>query len=319
MVADPGQEQGVAGGEWAQGPLATVTAVARQDYPPGLYVVATPLGNAADMSIRALWVLRMADLVACEDTRTSGALLARFGIPTRRVALHRHNERSALEPLLARLQEGARIALVSDAGTPALCDPGAPLVRAALDAGVRVIPIPGPSSLTAALSVAGIESPALRFLGFAPSPARQRAAFWQEVARCPDPAVVFETPHRISGSARQIAAAMEPGRRVVIARELTKQFESVVQATAGTLPEAVAGAPERGEFVLVFDSKPVTAQTPEEGGPSVDETTRRWLDALAAELPPARAAAVAARASGLPRDLLYRALSDRGNRSPAGE
>lgn len=292
--------------------------VARQDYPAGLYVVATPLGNTADMSFRALHVLRIADLVACEDTRTSGVLLARFGIGTRRVALHRHNERGergAAAALLERLREGARVALVSDAGTPALCDPGAALVRAALEAGVRVIPVPGPSSLTAALSVAGIETPRLRFYGFAPAQAGARAAFWREVAQCPDAAIVFETPHRIADSARDIAACMDPARRIVVARELTKQFESVVQATAAGLAVAVASAPERGEYVLVFDAPPAVPDG-QEPAASVDETTRCWLDALAAELPPARAAAVAARASGLPRELLYAELLDRENRSP---
>lgn len=309
---------------WAQGPLAGISGVADQQYPPGLYVVATPLGNAADVSVRALWVLAHADLVACEDTRTSGLLLSRFGIAARRVALHRHNERAALEPILARLHEGARVALVSDAGTPAVCDPGAVLVRAALDAGVRVLPVPGPSSLLAALSAAGIESAGFRFLGFAPSPARQRARFWQEVAACPVPVVVFETPHRILDSAADIAAAMEPDRRIVVARELTKQFEQVFATTAGALVQRLSEGSGRGEFVLVFDARAqqaVGAHEPD--APAIDATTARWLEALAGELSPSRLAAAAARASGLPREQLYRALCARaaagGAADPANE
>ena len=319
MASRAGQEEGLAPEDWSSGPMARATGVAAQDLPAGLYVVATPLGNAADVSVRALRVLREADVLACEDTRTSGALLARFGITTRRVALHRHNEAAAAAALVARLREGGRVALVSDAGTPAICDPGAALVRAALDAGIRVLPVPGPSSLAAALSVAGVEGARARFLGFVPAAAGARAAFWREVASCPDAVVAFEVPHRIAASAADAAAALAPGRRVVLARELTKQFETIVATTAAGLPAAVAAAPEKGEYVLVVDAPPA-APAPDPQG-EIPADVRRWLEALAGELPPARAAAVAARATGLARARLYRLLcpEDRQDRSAEAE
>jgi len=300
-------EVGAPGDAWAQGPLARLSKVAEQDLPAALYVVATPLGNAADVSVRALWVLRASQAIACEDTRTSGAFLLRFGIRAPRLALHRHNEAGAAAPILERIARGERVALVSDAGTPAISDPGARLVRAALDAGLRVVPVPGPSSLTAALSVAGIASTRIRFLGFAPTAARARETFWTEVAGGADAAVVFEAPHRIASAAQEIALRVQAGRRIVLARELTKQFEEVVQASAATLAQAIESSPARGEYVLVFDAWEAQDAAPEDGA-AIDATTLRWLAALREELPPARLAAVAARASGIARETLYRAV-----------
>ena len=285
--------------------------VDQQDYPAGLYVVATPLGNAADVTLRALWVLRMADCIAAEDTRTTAPLLARFGIAHARkdlVALHRHNEAAASASLVARSVQGQRVALVTDAGTPAISDPGALLVRSALDAGQRVIPVPGPSSMAAALSVAGAHSTSFRFLGFPPARAKERERCWGDVARAREACVLFEAPHRIAATARELGAVLEPGRRIVLARELTKKFETIVQTTAEGLVEAVAGGGERGEYVLIIDAPAEGKASPAQGETQVDEHTERWLRALAEELPASRAAAVAAKVSGLPRDALYRLL-----------
>lgn len=286
------------------------SGVAQQDFPPGLYVVATPLGNAADVSLRALWILRRVDAIAAEDTRTTAPWLARYGIATACLALHRHNEAQAGDTLLARLRQGARLALVSDAGTPAISDPGALLVRAALAHGVRVIPVPGPSSLTAALSVAGIVSAPVSFFGFAPARGAARRAFWREAARAPGAAVFFEAPHRLEAAVRDLAEAFAPDRRVVLAHELTKKFESVTETSVAGLRAWLEAHPPRGEFVIVVDGA-APAALAAGAADTIDEGTARWIEALAAELPAARAAAVAARASGLPRELLYRAICAR--------
>jgi len=292
---------------WARQPLWAASGLDQQQLPPGaLYVVATPIGNAADMTLRALWVLRNADCIAAEDTRVTAPLLKRYGIRTRLVALHRHNERGASEKMLARLAHGERIALVSDAGTPGISDPGAVLVRAALDAGVRVIPVPGASSLTAALSAAGLSATSVRLLGFLPPRVQARRRLMQQAAAREEGFVVFEAPHRIGQTARELASVLPADRRVVLARELTKLYETVVATTAGALPQAVEAQGERGEFVIVVDgAEPAGADA---DAPSLDESARHWLQALAGELPASRVAAIGAKVTGLPRQDLYKAV-----------
>jgi 16S rRNA (cytidine1402-2'-O)-methyltransferase len=289
---------------WARQPLWTASGLDQQQLPRALYVVATPIGNAADITLRALWVLRNADCIAAEDTRVTAPLLRRYGVRTPLVALHRHNERGASEQILSRLSQGERVALVSDAGTPGVSDPGAVLVRAALAAGQRVIPIPGASSLSAALSVAGLNAASVRLLGFLPSRVQARRRLLQEAAAREEGFVVFEAPHRIAQTARELASVLQPGRRVVVARELTKLFEAVVQTTAADLPAAIEQQGERGEFVLVVDG----GQGADAELATLDETSRRWLQALAGELPAARTAAIAAKVTGVAREALYRSL-----------
>src|SRR5882762_2871427 len=287
---------------WARQPLWTASGLDQQQLPRALYVVATPIGNAADVTLRALWVLRNADCIAAEDTRVTAPLLKRYGIRTRLMAFHRHNERGASEQILARLAQGERVALVSDAGTPGVCDPGAVLVRAALSAGHRVIPVPGASSLTAALSAAGLQAQSVRLLGFLPTRVQARRHLLQEAAARSDGFVLFEAPHRIARTAGELAAVLEPARRIVLARELTKMFEAVVQTTAARLPQAVEQQGERGEFVVVVDTR--AAQDPDRV--TLDDTSRRWLQALAEEMPAARAAAIAAKVTGVAREVVYR-------------
>lgn len=283
--------------------------LAEQEFPGGLYVVATPLGNAADVSLRALWVLRHADCIAAEDTRNTAPLLARFGIRNRLMALHQHNEAERVGPVLERLQRGERVALVSDAGTPGISDPGAVLVRAARGAGVRVIPVPGPSSLTAALSVAGVRAADIRFLGFAPARTQARQRHWQAIAAAREAAVViFEAPHRMAETARALAATLQPERRVLVARELTKKFETLVETTAQALPALIESTAPRGEYVLVIDAVALPEADPSDAATPVDERTARWLAALAQEMPASRAAAIASKVTGLPRAQLYRLL-----------
>jgi len=283
-------------------PLLVASGLAQQDLSThSLYVVATPIGNAADITLRALWVLSKVDAIAAEDTRTTGALLRRYGIDTPLLAAHRHNENEAAASIVERLRAGARIALATDAGTPAISDPGARLVRAALDAGLRVVPVPGASSLTAAASAAGLHSDQLTFAGFLPAGARERQRLLRELASRGEPFALFEAPHRAAATAAELADVLGHGRRVVVARELTKKFETILACRADRLPEAVGSEP-RGEYVLLIDAA-------DEAAADVDALTRRWLAALAEVLPASRAAALAARVSGVPREQLYALLT----------
>lgn len=292
------------GSEFTTDPLMVASGAAQQDLPShSLYVVATPIGNAADITLRALWVLSQVDAIAAEDTRNSRALLERYQITTPLLAAHQHNERAAAARIVDRLRAGSRIALITDAGTPAISDPGARVVRAVLEAGLRVVPIPGASSLTAAASAAGMSGSALTFAGFLPTGANQRRDVLRELASRGEAFVVFEAPHRIAATATQLATVLAPQRRVVIARELTKKFETLQACSAIELPQKIIATTARGEFVLLIDAAEIEPATE-----VIDAVTRRWLAALAEALPASRAAAVAAKASGLPRARLYAAL-----------
>jgi 16S rRNA (cytidine1402-2'-O)-methyltransferase len=283
-------------------PLLAASGVAQQDLPAqALYAVATPIGNAADITLRALWVLSKVDAIAAEDTRTTGLLLRRYGIDTPLLAVHEHNEQQAAESIVGRLRAGERIALVTDAGTPAISDPGARLVRAVLQAGLRVVPVPGASALTAAASAAGLHGGLLTFAGFLPAGARERLRLLRELAARGDAFALFEAPHRAAATAAELAEVLGDDRRVVVARELTKKFETLLACDAGRLREAI-GAEPRGEYVLLVDAAGQSAT-------EIDAVTRRWLAALAEALPASRAAALAAKASGLPREQLYALLS----------
>lgn len=283
-------------------PLLVASGAGQQDLPAqSLYVVATPIGNAADITLRALWVLMKVDAIAAEDTRTTGVLLRRYGIDTPLLAAHEHNERQFAASAVERLRAGGRIALVTDAGTPGISDPGARLVRAVLDAGLRVVPVPGASALTAAASAAGLHGNLLTFAGFLPAGARDRQRLLRELAARGEPFVLFEAPHRVLATAAELADVVEHERRVVVARELTKKFETLLACRAGELREAI-GTDPRGEYVLLVDAA--------EAAPAeVDAVTRRWLAALAEALPASRAAALAAKASGVPREHLYALLA----------
>ena len=234
---------------------AAAAASGGQQYPaPALYVVATPIGNLADLTLRALHVLALCDAIACEDTRHSAGLLRHFALAKPLIAVHEHNERVAASAMLERLARGERVAYVSDAGTPALSDPGAELVAAVRDAGYRVVPIPGASSALAALAAAGdVASTGFVFVGFPAARGSERARTVAEVARAAATQIVFEAPHRIETLAGELAAAC-PERRTTLCRELTKQFESIATMPAGELPAWLAADTNRarGEFVLVL-------------------------------------------------------------------
>jgi 16S rRNA (cytidine1402-2'-O)-methyltransferase len=289
---------------------AAAAAAGRQRHEPGaLYVVATPIGNLADLTLRAIHVLARVDAVAAEDTRIAGALLAHLGLTKPLIALHTHNERTATLGVLQRLAAGEAVAYVSDAGTPAISDPGAALVAAVAAAGRTVVPIPGPSSALAALSVAGDTlGHGYRFVGFLPAKGGERRAALAALLVDAGTLVLFEAPHRVAELAADLAA-QAPTRRVTLARELTKQFEAVVTQPAAALPAWLAGDPNRlrGEFVLVLHAQP---PVPVEGLPPQAEQALR---VLLRELPLKQAVALAAEISGAPRNELYaRALALRG-------
>ena len=269
-----------------------------------LYVVATPIGNLSDASPRSVEVLKAAALVACEDTRTSATLLGRFHIEARTVALHEHNERAAAGALIEVLQQGNDVALVTDAGTPGLSDPGAHLVARAHQAGIRVSPIPGPSAAAAAYSAAGFPSAQFFFAGFLPaSGAPRRRALEALDMACP--VILFEAPHRVARTLQELAAHLGPEREVVVGRELSKKFEEVARMTLGEASGWLDGHAHRsqGEFVLVLG--------PGEVKPPASVDTDRVLDALLAVLPPSEAAKTAARITGSPKAALYRRALER--------
>lgn len=286
---------------------AAHAAAGMQQYPAGaLYIVATPIGNLADLSLRAIHVLSLVDAVACEDTRHSAPLLHHLGLEKPLLAVHEHNERDAAAAVLSRLAQGERVAYISDAGTPAISDPGAVLVAAARAAGYRCIPLPGASSALAALSVAGdVAAAGFVFTGFLPTRGAERALALKGLAARDETQVLFEAPHRIESLLQGLAVAC-PQRLVTLCRELTKQFETVVTLPAAELPTWLAADANRsrGEFVLVVHAlKPTVA---DDAGLAHDHTLRTLL----AELPLKQAVALAAELTGAPRNGLYsRALA----------
>ncbi|MEJ5207428.1 16S rRNA (cytidine(1402)-2'-O)-methyltransferase [Denitratimonas sp. CY0512] len=272
------------------------------DSTPGrLHVVATPIGNLGDLSPRALETLRSVDAIAAEDTRHTQKLLAAFGARATLIALHDHNEAAQSAQLVARMLAGADIALVSDAGTPLISDPGFRLVCAAREAGIVVTPVPGACAAIAALSVAGIASDRFVFEGFLPNKATARRERLEALAAELRTLIFYESSHRIAATLEDAAAAFGPQRHAVLARELTKRFETVLD---GTLPELVERLAQdadqhRGEFVLIV-----------EGAPEGDDDTvlvlgRRAFSLLREHLPPSQAARLAAEISGAPRKRLY--------------
>jgi 16S rRNA (cytidine1402-2'-O)-methyltransferase len=279
--------------------------------PGTLFVVATPIGNLGDFSPRAVEVLKNAALIACEDTRTSRTLLARFGITTRSVALHQHNERAAAPALIDTLRSNGDVALISDAGTPAVSDPGARLVEQAHRAGIRVIPVPGPSAAIAAFSASGFAAEQFLFAGFLPSSATARrkaiAALERNYA-----VILYEAPHRIRATLADLAAGYGADREIAIGRELTKKFEEIARmplgAALGWLDQRAQR--EQGEFVLVIAPGNGNRNS---GASDADHVLATLLEALG----PSDAAKLAARLTGQARKLLYaRALelAGRGRR-----
>ena len=280
--------------------------------PPGLYVVATPIGNLGDITARALEVLRGADIVAAEDTRVTQGLLAHFGIGAKLISLREHNERAATESILRQVAEGKAIALVSDAGTPAVSDPGALLVDRARAEGFPVFPIPGASALTAALSASGIAAQGVVFAGFLPAKGAERKRRLAELAAGPWAIALFESPHRIEDTLADLHAALGD-RDVVVCRELTKRFETITRVPLAKAVEWVRADENRsrGEFVLVVEGRVVETGTAVDAG--------KVLGVLLEELSVKQAAALASRITGVNRSELYqRALAMKGEGAETG-
>ncbi len=283
-----------------------------------LDVVGTPIGNRGDLSPRARAALCEADLVAAEDTRHTGQMLASIGVAARLVSLHDYNEAARIEGLIAQLREGKVIALVSDAGTPLLSDPGFALVRAVAAAGIEVRAIPGASAMTAALSIAGLATDRFVFEGFLPARAAERRASLERLAAETRTLVFFEAPHRIAATLTDLAAAFGSGRPAVIARELTKLHESVYRGTLQELQALARSEPNlaRGEITLLVEgagAAPASAASA--------PLLRRALQLLLPELPVSRAAAIAAQLTGVRRGEAYElALQlQRGSRAALGQ
>ncbi len=274
--------------------------VAQQIYPASsLYVLATPIGNAGDISLRGIHVLSLVDAVACEDTRNTAYLLNRYGLSKPLIAAHQHNEREIAEKLIQRLRTGERIALVSDAGTPAISDPGSRIVDAVRQAGLRVIPLPGASAAVTALSASGLLNDRFYFIGFLPAKARQRETELQALRAVPATLVFYEAPHRIEETVIALAQAFEPTRQVVFARELTKLFEEIHRCPLGEAEAWLKANADRqkGEFVLLL-----------EGAPSSDEQAEqatRILRILLEDCSVSQAAALAAKITGQKKNALY--------------
>lgn len=282
------------------------TRMEGQNWPDAtLYVVATPIGNLGDLSVRAWQALQRCDVIAAEDTRASRTLMDAWEVTTPLIAAHRHNEAGAAQAIVERLSQGQRVALVSDAGSPAVSDPGARIVRTVREAGYRVVAIPGASAVMAALMVSGVtsdENPAFVFAGFMPPKAAARQKWLRTWTAIPAPVVMFESPHRLAAAVSDIASVCGPERLLTFARELTKRFEQVHTVPAG---EALAWLAEdshrsQGEFALIVHQAPDAPQEHE-----LDGQTAVLLDALLEAMSVRDAARVAAKVTGLPRDVLY--------------
>ncbi len=275
-------------------------------------MVATPIGHLEDLSPRAARTLRDVDVVAAEDTRVTRVLLRHAGSSARLMSARAHNEAQAADAIVALLEQGRSVALVSDAGTPAISDPGARVVAAVRAAGYPVVPIPGPSALAALLSVAALDEGAILFEGFLP--ARQRARLERlavlagSMAMAGAALVLYEAPHRIDELLADLATCFGPARRVIVGRELTKVHEEIAALALGDAPAWLDAQPHRrrGEFVLAIAQAPAAAAAAEPpAAGAIDPATRRLLTLLLTELPAARAARVVHAASGVPRDALY--------------
>ncbi len=269
-----------------------------------LYVVATPMGNLADITLRALEVLRGVDAIACEDTRHARRLLDHYDITAATFALHEHNEREASAKLVDLLREGKAVALITDAGTPGISDPGARAVAAAQAAGFQAVPLPGPSAAIAALSASGLGDEHFLFAGFLPAKPGARRAAIERLKPVAAALVFYEAPHRIEETIADLVAVLEPQRQILIGRELTKMFEQIARMPLPDAPAWLAADEnrKRGEFVLI-----VSAPPPHEG---LDVAAERVLQILAAELPTKQAAKLAAEITGHSKNELYeRALA----------
>ena len=291
--------------------LSSFDFLKQQDLPArALYMIATPIGNMGDITLRALHILNSVDGIACEDTRHSAPLLQHFGIHKKCVALHEHNEITGAQNIIQHLSQNERWAYISDAGTPGVSDPGARLVNAVQKAGFRVIPIPGASAVSSAISVSGsVMLPSegrFQFLGFWPNKAKERSVLIQDVRSNPKASIFFESPHQIRDTLLTLNKELEPGRQVLIGRELTKKFEQLVTLTAGAIPAWLEKAESlRGEFIILVEGRQASAdEVPEHSALLL------WANALSPYLGSKEIAAVLAQALGLSKKEAYQVALD---------
>lgn len=268
--------------------------------PKTLYVVATPIGNLADITLRALAVLQNADLICAEDTRVTARLLSAYGIQGRLISVREHNERQMADKIIAHLSDGLTVAQVSDAGTPAVCDPGAKLAGRVREAGFRVVPVVGASAVMGALSAAGVTESDFYFNGFLPPKSGERQKLLAKWAQADFPVVMFETPHRIEAALSDMAALF-PERRLTLAREITKTFETFLSGTVSEIQTALQADNDqiRGEMVLILHP----ARREKHDG--LPEAAQHIMNILAAELPTKQAAELAAKITGESKKALY--------------
>jgi len=291
--------------------LSSFDFLKQQDLPAGaLYMVATPIGNLGDITLRALYVLNSVDGIACEDTRHSAPLLQHFGIHKKCVALHEHNEITGAQTIIERLAQNERWAYISDAGTPGVSDPGAKLVNAVEKAGFRIIPIPGASAVSAAISASGsVMLPSegrFQFLGFWPNKAKERGALIQDIRSNSKTSIFFESPHQIRETLVTLSKELGAERQLMVGRELTKKFEQLVTLTAADIPEWLDKAESlRGEFIILVAGRQANAdEAPEHSALLL------WANALSPYLGSKEIAAVLAQALGLSKKEAYQVALD---------
>ncbi len=291
---------------------ALFSHAAQQSYPAScLYVVATPIGNLADISCRALYVLSKVDAIACEDTRNSAQLFNQLGLSKPLIAAHQHNENEAAQKIIQRLQQGESIALVSDAGTPAISDPGARIVDAVRLAGFKIVPLPGASAVVAALSASGLMQDQFYFVGFLPSKAGQRDSVLKTLCNMPATLVFYEAPHRIVDTVTALNTLFPDSRQIVFARELTKLFEEIHRCKLNEASEWLSADVHRqkGEYVILLE------------GAAADQEielieAKRVLTILLASCSVKQAAQLAAQLTGLKKNMLYQLALDMQNAGP---
>lgn len=295
--------------QWSEQLLMQMAGLESQTLPEStLYIVGLPIGNTADITLRALWVLARADVIAAEDTRETKKLLERFSISVPTVSVREHNEIAQSHMIIERLQKGEKVALVTDAGTPAVSDPGARVVREVLKHGFRVMPIPGASAVITALSAAGLEPAGFHFFGFLPPQAKARRQALGELLGRKESFVLYEAPHRIIDVLNDLAELARPDRRIVVARELTKKFETFTVLNAEELASWSQSHEPRGEYVILVD------QDPGEETFNLSDKDQQWIRALCNAMPASKAAAAAAKIIGANREDVYRwILSEKQN------
>ena len=291
--------------------LSSFDFLQQQDLPAGaLYMVATPIGNLGDITLRALHVLNAVDGIACEDTRHSAALLQQFGIHKKCLALHEHNEMGGAQTVIQQLAQNERWAYISDAGTPGVSDPGARLVDEVQKAGFRVVPIPGASAVSSAVSIGGAvmlnSEGRFQFVGFWPNKTKERDALIHDIRSSTKTSIFFESPHHIKETLLVLANALEPDRQIVVGRELTKKFEQIISVRASAIPQWLETASSlKGEFIILVAGRPANAdEAPEHA------SLLLWANALSPYLGSKEIAAVLAQALGLSKKEAYQIALD---------